>query len=103
MTAKDYFSKAYDAARGGFLAACRAAGAALERHESLVTGPKGQALFTDVAWLCPDTAKRVLITLSATHGVEGFCGSALQRGWLESGLHKEMPAGTALLQIHAVT
>jgi len=44
----------------------------------------------------------VLVTISATHGVEGFCGSGAQVGWLESGLYREQPAGTAHLMVHAI-
>lgn len=97
-----YFAVDYRAARAGFLSACRAAGAAVESHKNPTRGPDGEALFADLAWLGPPTADRVLVTLSATHGVEGFCGSGVQVGWLKSGLYKELPAGVALLQIHAI-
>ena len=40
--------------------------------------------------------------LGATHGAEGFCGSAVQAGWFESGLHRELPRGVALFAIHAI-
>lgn len=41
-------------------------------------GPNGEALSCDVVWLGPRDAQRVLVTISATHGVEGFVGSAIQ-------------------------
>ena len=102
MTASGYFSQDYAGARGRFLEACRAAGAAVESHENPRPGPGGEAVFCDVAWLGPADAEGVLVTVSGTHGVEGFCGSGVQTGWLESGLHRDMPEGVALLQIHAV-
>jgi hypothetical protein len=102
MTASRHFSTSYTDARGRFLEACGQAGAAVESHENPNRGPDGEALFADVAWLGPAEAERVLVTISATHGVEGFCGSGVQVGWLEAGLQGDMPDGTALLQIHAI-
>ena len=96
------FSSDYDTARRRFLESCAEAGAAVESHQAPAVGPADEPLFTEVAWLGPPAAERVLVTISATHGIEGFCGSAVQRGWLEAGLHKDMPTGVALLQIHAI-
>ena len=75
MTAKTYFSRDYEEARQRFLDRAGAAGAALDARAHPSTGPKGEALSTDLAWLGPPDAERVLVTISATHGVEGFCGS----------------------------
>ena len=102
MSVDGYFSANYRAARARFLAAGRESGAAVESRQNPECGPGGEALFTDLAWLGPPAAERVLVTLSATHGVEGFCGSGVQTGWLESGLYRELPSGVALLQIHAI-
>ncbi len=102
MTVSSYFSADYFAARARFLEAAKAAGAALASHRNPAPGPDGEALTTDTAWLGPPEAERVLVTISATHGAEGFCGSGVQLGWFESGLHHELPTGLALLQIHAI-
>jgi hypothetical protein len=102
MAAKTYFSRDYADARQRFLDAAGAAGAALDARAHPLNGPAGEALFTDLAWLGPPEAERVLVTISATHGVEGFCGSGAQVGWLESGLTREQPAGTAHLMVHAI-
>ncbi len=102
MAAKSYFSCDYREARRRFRDAAGAAGAALEAKAHPLKGPGGEDLFTDLAWLGPPEAERVLVTISATHGVEGFCGSGAQVGWLESGLTREQPAGTAQLMIHAI-
>jgi len=102
MAAKTYFSRDYAEARQRFLDCAAAAGAVLEDRSHPLTGPEGEALSTDLAWFGPRDAERVLVTISATHGVEGFCGSGAQVGWLESGLHREQPAGTAHLMIHAI-
>ena len=97
-----FFSSTYAEARRRFREAHDAAGARLESHECPAKGPEGEPLTTDVAWLGPADAAQVLVTISATHGVEGFCGSGVQLGWLESGLAAEMPGDVALMQIHAI-
>ena len=102
MTASGYFSGDYVAARARFREAAEAAGARLGSHGNPTPGPNGEALATDTAWLGPPDAERVLVTISATHGAEGFCGSGVQAGWFESGLYREAPPGLALLQIHAI-
>ena len=102
MTASGYFSADYAAARARFLEAAKAAGARLGSHVNPTPGPDGEALATDTAWLGPPEAERVLVTISATHGAEGFCGSGVQAGWFDSGLYREAPPGLALLQIHAI-
>ena len=102
MTASGYFSGDCVAARARFLEAAKAAGARLGSHVNPAPGPNGEALATDTAWLGPPEAERVLVTISATHGAEGFCGSAVQAGWFESGLYREAPPGLALLLIHAI-
>ena len=102
MAASKYFSSNYAQARQRFLDACAKAGATLESHRNPTSGPTGEDLFTDAAWLGPKDASRVLVTISATHGAEGFCGSGVQTGWLESGLRRNMPADAALLQVHAI-
>ncbi len=102
MSVSQYFSADYAEARRKFLGAAQAAGARVEHHENPSRGPEGEALFADTAWLGPEAARNVLVTISGTHGAEGFCGSGVQVGWLETGLHADLPADTALLQIHAI-
>jgi hypothetical protein len=97
-----FFSENYEAARARFRAAAEADGARLASHAHPGRGPAGEALSTETALSGPADAERVLVTISATHGVEGFCGSGLQVGWYESGLARELPNGTAVLQIHAI-
>ncbi|MEE8189684.1 MAG: M14 family metallopeptidase [Kiloniellales bacterium] len=102
MAARKHFSADYGEARGKFLEAAKKAGARLAHYENPTRGPDGAALFTDTAWLGPAEAELVLVTVSGTHGVEGFCGSGVQVGWFENGLHEEIGDGLALLQIHAI-
>lgn len=101
MTIDDWFSASYAQARQKFIAAATAAGATLQSYPHPLKAPDGGDLAMDVAYLGPKDASRVLVTSSATHGVEGFCGSGCQTGFLSSGLHAEMPADMALLHVHA--
>jgi len=93
------FSADYAAARERFLKAARDAGAELATYAHPLAGPNDEELSTDVAWLGPDDAETVLVLLSATHGVEGFCGSAAQIDWLKHGVLSE---NSALLFVHAL-
>src|SRR5260370_6077507 len=102
MSPSTYFSASYAEARGKFREAAQHAGARLAQYVNPTKGPTGEELTTDVAILGPKDAARVLITVSATHGAEGFCGSGVQVGSFESGIAGELPPGTALLAIHAI-
>ena len=64
------------------------------------SGPDGEPLFTDLAWLGPREARKVLVMQSATHGVEGFAGSAIQCQWLRQDAN--LPEGVAVLLIHSL-
>jgi len=102
MNANSYFPADYAEARARFIAAAQTAGARLDSHANPAPGPDGLALTTDTAWFGPRNAEAVLVTISATHGAEGHCGSGVQAGWFESGLHRELPPGLALFAIHAI-
>lgn len=95
------FSADYAEAREKFLAAARIANAAVATFENPTRGPKGGTLATDVAWLGPKDARKVVVTISATHGVEGFCGSGAQVDWLIRGA-PALPADVAALMVHAI-
>ena len=97
-----FFSADYREARAKFLDACGALGLAVERHVHPERGRHGEELATDVARLGPRDADRVLFTMSATHGVEGFCGSGAQTGALRSGLYDALPGDMAVVAIHAI-
>lgn len=98
---RDHFSPDYRTARSRFLAAAGDAGADLVSFENPAPGPDGLPVFTDVALLGPSSASAVMLINSATHGVEGFCGSAALVGWL-----REEAAGVAstvrMVLVHAI-
>jgi predicted deacylase len=102
MTAEAHFSATYAAARAKFRAAATAAGADITTYLNPQRGPDGGELSTDVARIGPKDAGRVLLAMSATHGAEGFCGSGIQTGWLTENLVAKLPAGTAVLLVHAI-
>jgi hypothetical protein len=96
------FSATYSEAREKFLSAARVAGAVNHRYENQTKGPKGEPLSTDVGWLGPDDASKVVVIISGTHGIEGYCGSGFQVDWLASVGPSGLPAGTAALFVHAI-
>jgi hypothetical protein len=102
MNSAESFSPDYPAARAKFLDAARGADARLEVISHPERGPDGGELATDVAWIGPQEAEAVLVMISATHGVEGFCGSGAQVDWLRRKEYRGLPKGTAVLMIHAL-
>ena len=102
MNSAESFSADYAEARAKFLKAAADAGGALEALLHPEPGPDGGQLATDVAWFGPKDAPAVLVMISGTHGVEGFCGSGAQIDWLRRGGASGLPAGVAVLMIHAV-
>ena len=102
MNSAESFSPDYGTARAKFREAAKAAGAAIESFGHPDRGPDGGDLSTDVALIGPKAAERVLVTISATHGVEGFCGSGAQIDWLRRGEAASLPTGLAVLIIHAI-
>jgi hypothetical protein len=96
------YSNDYAEAREKFLGAARALDAVMTRFALEQSGPGGMALSTDVAWVGPSTATAVIVTISATHGVEGFFGSATQVEWLRRAHSAALPEGVAALHIHAL-
>ena len=102
IDASESFSSDYADARRRFLGMCARYGATVTSHVNPITGPDGEELATDSVWFGPADAKRVLVLTSATHGVEGFCGSGCQIDWLLHGGPARLPEGVAALLIHAV-
>src|SRR5262245_9871149 len=90
------FPASFAAGRSRFREAATAAGAGLASHPNPSKGPGGEALSTETAWLGPKDASRLFFAQAGTHGVEGFCGSGIETGWLESGIFKRLPEDTAV-------
>ncbi len=96
------FSDRYPAARARFLDAAADNGITVESLRHQLTGPHGENLFTDIAWIGPANAPTVLLLISGTHGVEGFAGSAIQTGLLQDGIATRLPPSLAILMVHAI-
>jgi hypothetical protein len=97
-----FFPARFDEGRTRFRDAAQAAGARISSHANPRRGSEGEPLSTEAAWLGPRDAGRLLVCMAGTHGAEGFCGSGIETGWLESGLLTQLPPNTAVLLIHAI-
>jgi len=99
-----YFSSSYAQARDRFLSAAAPLAAQVQSYAIEPLGSEGEPLATDVALIGDANAERLLIMTSATHGVEGFCGSGCQLALLDDApmLERARRAGVALLLVHAV-
>jgi len=101
-----HFSATYAEARRKFVAAARARSLTVETH--LLpdrVGIEGEPLATDVALLSPgDAANGILLLTSATHGVEGHCGSGVQIALLhdEQFVRTATDARVPIAFVHAV-
>ncbi len=102
MNPSDAFSQSYAEARAKFRTTAAAAGANLSAIAHPLTGPLGEALACDVARFGAEDAEAVLWVNSATHGVEGYCGSGVQIGLMALGWHTRLPSNVALLLTHAI-
>jgi len=96
------FSASYAEAREKFLSSANASGATITSYEHPELGPDNGALFTDCAWIGPHDASSLLILVSGTHGVEGYCGSGAQIDWLHRNEYALLGDDTAVLLIHAI-
>lgn len=92
----------FDRLRTHFLQAADAAGATITSYPHPLPGPAGEPLATDVAWLGPRDAQRVLLTISGTHGVEGYYGSACQSEWLLELGKRDLPTDVAVMMVHLI-
>jgi hypothetical protein len=99
-----FFSDSYAEAREKFLKAAEGAGAQIvDSYAHPLKGPDGGELATDVAWIGPRSAKKLLVLISSTHGIEGYCGSGCQISWLENRhYYRDATPDTAVLLIHAI-
>ena len=104
MDAAAFFAQSYAEARGKFLAACAAAGLAVQSHAHPLAGRDGEPLAMDVARAGAADAARVLMVTSGCHGVEGYCGSGVQGALLADAgfMAAARAAGVAVLLVHAL-
>src|ERR1700709_1244735 len=98
-----HFSADYRQGRHNFIAACEQAGVdVIARVHPDVKGRDGKPLFLDTAVIGPRDAKKALLLMSWTHGVEGYFGSGVQTGLMREGLAGRVPKGTKIVLLHAL-
>ena len=98
---EDHFPHDYREARNAFIQACEARDLGVtSRLNGAVKGADEKSLFMDTTIIGPRDAKKALLMISATHGVEGYFGSAVETGLLREGI--EAPKGTKIVMLHAL-
>jgi hypothetical protein len=98
-----YFPPDYRTGRHAFVAACEHAGIdVVSRVHPDVQGRDAKPLFLDTAVIGPRDAKKALLLISATHGVEGYFGSGVQTGLLQEGIADRAPRDTKVVLLHAL-
>lgn len=103
MTIASYFPATYREGRAAFIKAAEKNGMDITtRVHPHAKGPNGRPLFMDVACAGDRAAKRALLLISGTHGVEGYFGSGVQTGLLREGLARRIPKGVKLVMLHAL-
>ena len=79
---RNSFSDSYQEARNRFLNAAKAKQIDVQSYINPNIGSLKEQLSCDTAWMGPHNAKYILMIISGTHGVEGFCGSGCQIDWM---------------------
>ncbi len=100
---EDHFPRDYRSGRDAFLKACEDSGLGVTtRLHPGARDPKGKPLFIDVARIGARDAKKALLLISGTHGVEGYFGSGIQTGLLRQGLARRALKGAKIVLLHAL-
>ncbi len=102
MNIDSSFSATYEEARAKFFEICSERDLEYRSQLHPRTSLNGDVLATDVTRIGSADATRVFFTMSATHGVEGFCGSGVQVHALRSGFYNDLPANVCVVLIHAI-
>ncbi len=104
MDHSNCFSTTYQEARSKFLEACSSANLTVKSYAHPLPGREGEELAMDAALLGPADAEHLLVITSATHGVEGFCGSGVQIALIRDPAFQSRAAAAsvAVLYVHGV-
>ncbi|MDT9000578.1 M14 family metallopeptidase [Paucibacter sp. APW11] len=102
-----HFSQRYAEARQRWLAIVEQLGLDAEPHWHPLLGRDGERLALDVLRQGKPQADKLLIISSGCHGVEGFCGSAIQHALLcdadwNAAVREAQQQGVAVLTLHAL-
>ncbi|MDP6574529.1 MAG: M14 family metallopeptidase [Rhodospirillales bacterium] len=103
VEADEFFSDSYVEARGKFGAACEESGVGVSslEHPS-ETGPKGETLAIDVAVFGRADAPNMILINTGTHGLEGFCGSAIVTQWIRRREYERLGANVGAVIVHGL-
>lgn len=96
------FTNSYIEARRNFLNACLPLATFTKAWQHPLRGIAGEKLYLDLAWFGDVAAKKVLVVVSGTHGVEGYCGSGIQVSSLTRGWHNRANSNVAIAMIHSL-
>lgn len=100
---EEHFPADYRSGRHNFIAACaRAKVDVVTRVHPEAKGRDGKPLFLDTAIIGPRDAKKALLLISATHGVEGYFGSGVQTGMMREDLATRVPKDGKVVLLHAL-
>lgn len=103
MPVHEYFAGTYSEARTKFRSAAARATANVRPYTlPNLRGPEDEILTIDVAQLGNANPNSLLILISGTHGVEGFCGSGCQVGYFADELYRALPSESGAILIHAL-
>lgn len=98
----EYFAATFSDARARFLRGCISARLDVQTHLHPMTGPAGELLCTDVARLGASNCEHVVFVTSATHGIEGYCGSGIQGALLARAENLVTDRRVAVVLVHAL-
>jgi hypothetical protein len=96
------FATTYAEARSAWLRAVAGRGGRVGGMRHPGAGPGGEALWLDLACFGNEDAENVFVIACGTHGIEGYAGSAVQTAWLHANGPGQLPAGTAIVLLHAI-
>jgi hypothetical protein len=81
---------------------CQSAGLNVASFEHSLAGPNGEPLATDSVLIGRADARRLMVLVSGTHGVETLCGSGCQSGFVAEGDWQSFDEDLAVLLIHGL-
>ncbi len=97
-----HFYFKYSKARYNFMTAASESATLIKSWQHPLRGIGGEKLYLDLAWFGDLAAQKVLVLISGTHGVEGYCGSGIQVGSIRTGWHKQADNDVAIAMIHGL-
>lgn len=98
----NYFAHTYQKARHNFMACSNDLATMVKSWQHPLRGIANEKLYVDLAWFGDPAAKKVMVLVSGTHGIEGFCGSGIQVGSIQTGWHRQADHNLAILMIHGL-